>query len=217
MADEKTQEEGAVTNKLPKIMEIAVLPLQNTTLFPETVVPLAVGRERSMRAVESSLANEEKLLACVTTKTQDVTGDEAKYEDLYKIGTIVNVKRMIRNEGMMQLIVQGVDRFEVKEWLQEQPYLKAKVEVLPGLRRVDDEEIEALKRNIQQMIQQALALLPQVPPEIRMAVMTQQDPVQLAYFLASVLDLGTETEQKMLESSTVDGLLTLTHAAPAYL
>ena len=196
-------------------MEIAVLPLQNTTLFPETVVPLAVGRERSVRAVESSLATEEKLLACITTKNQDVTGDEAKYDDLYNIGTIVNVKRMMRNEGVMQLIVQGVDRFEVKEWLTEQPYLKARVEIMPELRSVDAEEIEALKRNIQQMIQQALALLPQVPPEIRMAVMTQQDPVQLAYFLASVLDLGTETEQKMLESGTVDGLLTLTHAALA--
>jgi ATP-dependent Lon protease len=215
MADENTQEKGAVTNKLPQQFEIAILPLQNTTLFPETVVPLAVGRERSMRAVESSLATEEKLLACVTTKTPDVTGDEAKYADLYKIGTLVNVKRMMRNEGVMQLIVQGVDRFEVKEWLTEQPYLKARVEILPALRRVDDEEVEALKRNIQTMIQQALAMLPQVPPEIRMAVMNQQDPVQLAYFLASVLDLGTETEQKMLESSTVDGLLTLTHAALA--
>ena len=215
MADENTENKGAVTNKLPQQFEIAILPLQNTTLFPETVVPLAVGRERSMRAVESSLATEEKLLACVTTKTENVTGDEAKYEDLYKIGTIVNVKRMMRNEGVMQLIVQGIDRFEVKDWLTEQPYLKARVEILPALRRVDDEEIEALKRNIQQMIQQALALLPQVPPEIRMAVMNQQDPVQLSYFLASVLDLGTETEQKMLESNTVDGLLTLTHAALA--
>jgi ATP-dependent Lon protease len=215
MADDNTQEKAAVTNKLPQQFEIAVLPLQNTTLFPETVVPLAVGRERSMRAVESSLATEEKLLACVTTRTENVTGDEAKYDDLFKIGTIVNVKRMMRNEGVMQLIVQGMERFEVKEWLTEQPYLKARVEILPELRRVDDEEIEALKRNIQQMIQQALAMLPQVPPEIRMAVMNQQDPVQLSYFLASVLDLGTETEQKMLESSTVDGLLTLTHAALA--
>jgi ATP-dependent Lon protease len=215
MADENIENKGAVTNKLPQQFEIAVLPLQNTTLFPETVVPLAVGRERSMRAVESSLSTEEKLLACVTTKSDDVTGDDAKFEDLYRVGTIVNVKRMMRNEGVMQLIVQGIERFEVKDWIQDQPYLKARVEILPELRRVDEEEIEALKRNIQGMIQQALAMLPQVPPEIRMAVMNQQDAVQLAYFLASVLDLGTETEQKMIESSTVDGLLTLTHAALA--
>lgn len=215
MADENTQAQGAVTNKLPQQFEIAVLPLQNTTLFPDTVVPLAVGRERSMRAVESSLSTEEKLLACVTTKSENVTGDDATYEDLFKVGTLVNIKRMMRNEGVMQLIVQGMERFEVKEWIEDQPFLKARVEILPELNRIDEEEIEALKRNIQQMIQQALAMLPQVPPEVRMAVMTQQDPVQLAYFLASVLDLGTETEQKMLESGTVDGLLTLTHAALA--
>ncbi|MBK9527819.1 MAG: endopeptidase La [Acidobacteria bacterium] len=213
MADEeafKTQE-----IKLPEQLEIAVLPLQNTTLFPETVVPLAVGRERSTRAVEAALATEQKLIACITTKTDNVTGDDATPADLYQIGTIVNIKRMMRNEGIMQLIVQGMSRFEVIEWTGEQPYLKAKIAILPELRRVDNEEIEALKRNIQGMITEALALLPQVPPEIRIAVTSQENPVQLAYFLASVLDLGTETEQKMLESSTVDGLLTLTHAALA--
>ncbi|HTH51408.1 MAG TPA: LON peptidase substrate-binding domain-containing protein, partial [Pyrinomonadaceae bacterium] len=196
-------------------LEIPILPLQNTTLFPETVVPLAVGRDRSTRAVEDSLSTQEKLLACITTKTDNVTGDDAKPDDLYKVGTLVNIKRMMRNEGIMQLIVQGMDRFEILEWQTEQPFLKAKIRILPGLRRVDEEEIEALKRNIQGMIQEALALLPQVPPEIRVAVTSQNDPVQLAYFMASVLDLGTETEQKMLESSTVDGLLTLTHAALA--
>src|SRR5678810_975616 len=133
-------EERPATDRKPgQPFEIAVLPLQNTTLFPETVVPLAVGRERSTRAVEASLATEEKLLACITTKTENVTGDDAKPDDLYKIGTIVNIKRMMRNEGIMQLIVQGMDRFEVKEWLTEEPYLKARVEILPELRRVDEE------------------------------------------------------------------------------
>jgi len=210
----QNQQEPAVA-PMPQQFDIAILPLQNTTLFPETVVPLSVGRERSVKAVESALTTEEKLIGCITTKTPDVTGNEAKYEDLYRIGTIVNIKRMMRNDGIMQLIVQGIDRFEVLEWKEEQPYIKASVQILPDLRLVDSEEVEALKRNIQGMIQQALALLPQVPPEIRMSVMSQDNPVQLAYFLASVLDLGVETEQKMLESSTVDGLLTLTHAALA--
>jgi ATP-dependent Lon protease len=216
MADEETQDQTKQEeSETPETLEIAVLPLQNTTLFPETVVPLAVGRERSIRAVESALSTEDKIIGCITTRTPDVTGDEAKFEDLYKIGTIVNIKRMMRNEGVMQLIVQGIDRFEILEWIEEQPYIKAKIQVLPDLRRVDEEEIEALKRNIQNLIQQALALLPNIPPEVRMGVMTQTDPVQISYFLASVLDLGVETEQKMLESSTVDGLLTLTHAALA--
>ncbi|MFN6964590.1 MAG: endopeptidase La [Pyrinomonadaceae bacterium] len=206
---------AAVDTTAIRQFAIPVLPLQNTTLFPETVVPLAVGRERSTAAVQSSLATEEKLLACITTKTDGVTGDDAKPDDLYSVGTIVNIKRMMQNDGIMQLIVQGMERFRVVEWLQEQPFLRARVEILPELKTIDDEEVEALKRNIQGMIQQALALLPQVPPEVRMAVMSQSNPVQLSYFLASVLDLGSETEQKMLEAATVDELLTLTHGALA--
>lgn len=211
---ENTTNQEQQTN-MPEQFEIAVLPLQNTTLFPETVVPLSVGRERSVKAVEASLATEEKLIACITTKTPDVTGQDAKTSDLHEVGTIVNIKRMMRAEDVLQLIVQGIDRVKVIEWTQEQPFLKAKVEVLPELTVEDAEEVEALKRNIQGMIQEALAMLPQVPPEVRMAVMSQNNPVQLAFFLGSVLDLGAENEQKMLESQTVDDLLAYTHAGLA--
>jgi ATP-dependent Lon protease len=199
----------------PHEFEVAVLPLQNTTLFPETIVPLAVGRERSVKAVESSLESEEKFIVCITTKNADVTGQDAKPADLYSVGTVGTIKRMMRNEDVVQLIVQGVDRVRVLEWKHEQPFLKARVEVLPDLAVSDSEEVEALKRNIQGMIQQALALLPQVPPEMRMAVMSQNNPVQLAYFLGSVLDLGSDNEQKMLEAATVDELLTVMHASLA--
>jgi ATP-dependent Lon protease len=195
--------------------DIAVLPLQRTTLFPDTVVPLAVGREKSSNAVEAALATEEKLLACFTIRTPDVTGSDAKPSDIYEIGTLVNIKRMMRNEGIMQLVVQGMERVRVIDWLQGEPFIKAKVQILPNLDVVDSEEVEALKRNVQSMIQEALAMLPNVPPEIRMSVMSQNDPIQLSYFLASVLDLGVETEQKMLEANSVDELLSLTHGALA--
>src|SRR5882757_4722644 len=80
-----------LTPQTGEAFEVAILPLQNTTLFPETVVPLAVGRERSTRAVESALATEEKLIATITTRSDNVTGDDATYSDLFKIGTIVNI------------------------------------------------------------------------------------------------------------------------------
>ncbi len=215
MAEEiKQNEQEEKKEKTPEQFEIAVLPLQNTTLFPETVVPLAVGRERSVKAVEAALATEEKLIACVTVKTPEIQGSDAKPVDLYEIGTIVNIKRMMRNDDVMQLIVQGVDRVKILYWAQEEPYLKAKVEKLPELKIVDNGEVEALKRNIHGLVQEALAMLPQIPPEVRMAVMSQNNPVQLAYFLGSVLDLG-ETEQKMIEAETVDDLLTQAHAALA--
>ncbi|MGI8788740.1 MAG: endopeptidase La [Pyrinomonadaceae bacterium] len=215
MAEETTKNQTENTQTETRQFELAVLPLQNTTLFPETVVPLSVGRERSVKAVEFALATEEKLICCITLKSPDVTGQEAVAADLYEAGTIVNIKRMMRADATMQLIVQGVDRVRVLSWMQEQPFLKAKVEVLPELKVVNNQEVEALKRSIQGLVQEALAMLPQIPPEIRMAVTSQTNAVQLSYFLASVLDLGVETEQKMLEAQTTDELLTLTHAALA--
>ncbi len=215
MPSDKNQDLNYSKPRPGQEFDIAVLPLQNTTLFPDTVVPLAVGRERSSKAVEAALSTEEKLLACFTIRTPDVTGSDAKPSDIYEIGSIVNIKRMMRNEGIMQLVVQGMERIRVIDWLQGEPFIKAKVQILPDLRMVDKEECEALRRNLQTMIHEALAKLPNVPPEIRMSVMSQNDPVQLSYFLASVLDLGVETEQKMLEASTVDDLLSLTHAALA--
>ncbi|MGI8467067.1 MAG: endopeptidase La [Pyrinomonadaceae bacterium] len=194
-----------------KRLEIAVLPLQQTTLFPDTIVPLNVGRKRSMLAVEAALATEEKLLACVTLKNENVTGQDAKPADLYEVGTLVNVKRMMRENEGMQLIVQGTERIRIVYWAQEEPFLKAKVEILPELTIKDKEEVEALKRNVQGLIQQALTMLPNVPAEIRMAVMSNNDPVQLAYFLGSVLMLGVEQEQKMLEADTADELLSLAY------
>ena len=208
-ADTPAQEPAQQAQPVP--FEIGVLPLQQTTLFPETVVPLAVGRSRSVAAVESSLGTEEKLLACITIRTENVTGSEATPKDLYEVGTLVMIKRMMRDEEAMQLIVQGTERIRVLEWTQEQPYLKARVEILPELKTEDAEEVEAIKRNMQGMIQQALAMLPQVPPEIRTAVMAANDPVRLAYFLASVLNLGVEQEQKMLEANTADELLRIAH------
>jgi ATP-dependent Lon protease len=209
LADEKTKLSESVNTA--EQFEIAVLPLQNTTLFPETIVPLIVGSVRSIAAIETALKTEEKLIVCISANNENVTGADATPNDLYEVGTLVSVKRMMRNEDKMQLIVNGVERVRVLEWLHEQPYLKARVEVLPDLVTKDPEEVEALKRNIQALLQQALAMLPQVPPEIRMAVLSASDPVQLAYFLASVLTLGVEQEQKMLEANTVDELMRLTH------
>lgn len=190
--------------------ELAVLALQNTTLFPETVVPLAVGRPRSVAAVEAALATEEKLIACITVRPDRNTQD-AKSGDLYSVGTLVMIKRMERLEDTMHIIAQGTERIRVLEWKQEDPYLRAVVQILPEVEIVDPEEVEATKRNVQAMIQQALALLPGIPPEVRVALLGSVEPVRLAYFLGSILNLGVEQEQKMLEAETADELLRLAH------
>ena len=203
---ERRQPEAAV-------FEIAVLPLQNTTLFPGTVVPLAAGRPRSVAAVEAALRTEEKLVACFSVREGRASESEATPPaDLYEVGTLVMIKRMMRAPDAIQLIVQGTERLRVLEWSQVDPYLSARVHILPPPETRDATEVEALWRNVKALIERALAMLPEIPPEIRGAVLNTNDPVQLAYFLASVLNLGVEQEQAMLEAETTDELLQIAYA-----
>src|SRR5437867_3763382 len=213
MADETTNPETPVTTQKREgqPFEIPVLPLQNTTLFPDTMVPLAVGRPASIAAVEGALASEEKLIGCISVRPEKTSEADPKPAELFEVGTLVMVKRMERVEETLHLIVQGTDRIRVLEWVQEQPFLRARVEILPEPLAKDPEKVEAAKRNVQSLIQQALAYLPQVPPEVRLVVLGADDPVKLAYFLGSILSLGVEKEQQMLEVNTADDLLHLAH------
>jgi ATP-dependent Lon protease len=196
--------------------EIPVLALQNLTVFPETVVPLGVGRPRSMAAVENALSTPEKLMGCITVRPDSPDDTDASRKDLYEVGTLVMIKRMDRAADAMRIVVQGTERIRVLEWKQEEPYLRAVVQILPEPTTIDADQVEAAKRNLQQMIQEALNLLPNVPTEVRIAVLGASDPVRLAYFLGSVLTLGVEEEQKMLEADTADELLRLAHGNLAH-
>lgn len=192
--------------------DVPVLPLQNTTLFPGTLAPLVVGSSRSVAAVELALGTKEKLLAAISARSENTNGTNATPADLFRVGTLVMIKRMIRTDDGMQLIVQGADRVRVLDWVHVQPFMKARVEILDDLPVVDQEEVERHKQDLQQLVQQALSMLPQIPQEVKAAVMSAQEPVQLAYFLASVLTLGVEREQELLEANTVDDLLRLSRA-----
>jgi len=191
--------------------EIPVLPLRNTTLFPETMVPLSAGRPASVAAVEAALSGEEKLIACISVRPEKTEDEDTKSADLFDVGTLVMIKRMERVDDTLHLIAQGTDRIRVLEWVQEEPFLRARVQILPELPVTNKEEVEAAKRNVQALIQQALAYLPQVPPEVRMVVLGADDPVRLAYFLGSILSLGVDKEQQMLEANTVDELMHRAH------
>jgi ATP-dependent Lon protease len=207
---------STATNQAPgQRFEVAVLALQNMTLFPETVVPLGVGRPRSLAAVEAALTTPEKLLGTITVRPDRSDDTDAKSADLYEVGTLVMIKRMERVDNGMRIVAQGTERIRVVEWKQEDPFLRALVEILPDPRVVDADQVEAVKRNLQQMIQEAMTLLPNIPPEVRIAVLGSVDAIRLSYFLASVLSLGVEEEQKMLEADTVDELVRLAHTSLA--
>src|SRR2546425_11780531 len=171
MADETTNPETPATPKKREgqPFEIPVLPFQNTPLFPDTMVPLAVGRPASIAAVEAALASEEKLIGCISVRPEKTADEDTKPADLFEVGTLVMIKRMERVEDTLHLIVQGTDRIRVLEWVQESPFLRARVKISPELEVKNKEEVEATKRNVQSLIQQTLAYLPQDPPQVRLA------------------------------------------------
>src|SRR5215471_13360544 len=205
MTDNETTQAG-------RMMELPILPLRNTVIFPSGISPLTVGRPMSLAAAEAALATEEKLLGVVAQSEDNDT--EAAPGNLYQIGTLVVINRMMRapgSEEMLHLIVQGQERFKILGFTEQAPYLKARVEILPEPEKERTAEVEALQRNINALVQKALTLLPNVPPEIRSIIIGAEDAVRLSYFLGSVLDLDVTQEQAMLEASTEGELLRLMH------
>jgi ATP-dependent Lon protease len=195
-----------------KILELPVLPLRNIVIFPSSITPLTVGRTMSLAAAEAALATEEKLLGVVAQREDGE--NEPTPDKLHPVGTVVVINRMMRSPGTddaLHLIVQGQERFRIIGFTEQTPYLKARVEILPEPVREKTPEVEALQRNIQVLVQKALSLLPNVPPEIRNIIVQSDDAIRLAYFLGSVLDLEIAQEQALLEANTESELLHLMH------
>ena len=197
---------------LNRTLELPILPLRQIVVFPSGVTPLTVGRPMSLAAAEAALATEEKLLGAIAQRGDDEA--EPGPASLYQTGTLVVINRMMRSPGadnVLHLIVQGQERFRIIEFIQETGYLKARVEILDDPVREETPEVEALRRNINALVQKALTLLPNVPNEIRNLIVAADDSVRLAYFLGTVLDLETSQEQALLEAATEGELLRLTH------
>jgi ATP-dependent Lon protease len=195
-----------------KTLELPILPLRNIVIFPSGITPLTVGRPMSLAAAEAALATEEKLLGVVAQREDGE--NEPTPDKLHQFGTVVVINRMMRSPGAdeaLHLIVQGQDRFRIVGFTEQTPYLKARVEILPEPVREKTPEVEALQRNIQVLVQKALSLLPNVPPEIRNIIVQADDAIRLAYFLGSVLDLEIAQEQALLEANTESELLHLMH------
>jgi ATP-dependent Lon protease len=195
-----------------RILELPILSLRNTVIFPSGISPLTVGRPLSLAAAEAALATEEKLLGVVAQRDNNET--EASSSNLYRVGTLVVINRMMRAPGaedVLHLIVQGQDRFRIIGFTEQTPFLKARVEILPEPIREQTPEVEALQRNIQALVQKALQMLPNVPTEIRNIIVQSDDAVRLAYFLGSVLELDVSQEQALLEADTEGELLRLMH------
>ena len=196
----------------PILTNLPILPLKRTVLFPGTMMPLTVGRDRSIAAVEAALKTEEKTLLVVAQRDAQI--DQPTLEDLYTIGTKAVIKQTARSpEGHYNILIQGLERFVLLKLDQVDPYLQARVKQLPAPSERST-EVEALHRAILDIITELPKLI-QTPGvhEAVTALGTEEDPVVLAYRIASLLNLTLDGEQQLLETSTRADLLRGLYAA----
>src|SRR3954465_14822355 len=178
--------------------ELAVLPLRDTVLFPNSFMPLAVAREASVRLVEE--ANTAGRLIGVFTQ-REAALEEPMQEDLHPVGTVTHIHKMFKlPDGSLRLIVQGLARVTLDRVVQARPYLRAAVTIADDLLRDEDHlEIDALQRNIKSNFQQVVSLSPLLSDDLQTLAANITDPGKLADFIASSLaTIGTPVKQEVL-------------------
>jgi ATP-dependent Lon protease len=191
------------------VVVLPVLPLKNTVLFPYLFMPLSVGRPTSLAAIEAVLGTEEKTFLVAAQRSGDQ--EEPGLADLYPIGTRAVIKKMVRGEGVVELLVQGLERVALRQAEQSTPYLKVQAEILP-FPEDDGTEVEALHRAIVDQASRVLELANMQPAANLQAVVAQTtDPLRLAYLLGSLLSLEVGKEQALLEAPTKLEALRLLH------
>src|SRR5947209_5483367 len=194
---------------------LPALPLKNTILFPGLLLPLSVGRESSIQAVQAALKAEEKEIILIAQRDSQV--ESPQQDDLYTIATKAVIRKSSRQgDGMMEILVLGVERVVMVKLEATEPYLSAKFRVLP-LPEDAGSEVEALSGALLELAAKAINLAqPQSAAEITRMLAGNGDPLQTAYLLASVFSLDVAREQKLLEADTRVDALRLIHSYLAH-
>ncbi|NUR75669.1 MAG: endopeptidase La [Thermoleophilia bacterium] len=186
---------------------LPVLPLKETVVFPQSMAPLAIGQERSVRLIDDVVAGD-RLLALVTAK--DGANEAPDWDDLYDVGTVALVHKMIKvPDGTLRILVQGIERVRLEKRLDSEPYLLGEFTALPDV-LVETPEVEALTRNVQGLFARIIGLAPYLPEELQLAAANVDDPSALCHLVASTLrTIRTEERQQILEEVDVEARLRL--------
>lgn len=177
--------------------EIPLLPLRNTVLFPGVVIPITVGREKSIKAVTDSYKLD-KLIGVVSQKDSQV--EEPEIKDLEKIGTVAKIIKMIKMpDGGTTVIIQGRKRFQTDKITSEAPYFKAEITVLEEEELVDDNDFNAMVSSIKELAGQIIQMSPNLPSEANIILKNIENPVFLIHFVSSNLSSSISEKQKLLE------------------
>jgi ATP-dependent Lon protease len=192
------QDEDKARSAIPA--ELPILPLRQTVVYPLTFLPLNVERPESVKLIDDVVLGN-KMVGLVTVKDPDT--DRALPEDLYTVGTVAVVHRAVKSPtGNVGVIVQGIERFKPVEFTQTEPYLKARIEVVPDVED-DSIEVEALSRNTIELFQRFISLVSYLPNELMVAVLNTDEPRQLVYLVANAVRIDTEAAQQLLELPSV--------------
>jgi ATP-dependent Lon protease len=180
--------------------ELPVLPLKDTVIYPFAVQPLGVGQERSIHLIDEVMRGN-RLVVLVAQKSAEI--EQAGPDDIFKIGTVSRIARMIRMpDGTIQIIVQGLERVAIGEFTQQKPYLVARVTLKPDIQEEDD-ETEAIKRNVVSYFQRLVALVQNVPEGVAAAALNLEEARQVVYVIATFVQMELELRQKLLELDSV--------------
>jgi ATP-dependent Lon protease len=176
--------------------ELPVLPLKDTVVFPDSMTPLAIGQERSIRLVDDVIGGE-RLLALVTVRDLEI--EAPGWGDLFEIGTAAIVHKMVRvPDGTLRILVQGLRRIRFEEPIADDPYLVARFSVVPD-EEEESRELEALTRNAQALFGRIIGLAPYLPEELQVAAANISTAGDLCNLVASTLRLKTDEKQLILE------------------
>ncbi|HXS45633.1 MAG TPA: endopeptidase La [Solirubrobacteraceae bacterium] len=180
--------------------ELPVLPLRETVPLPDSLTPLAVGQERSVRLVDDVLRGDRML---VMVASRDPSLEQPGPEALYDVGVAGSVARMIKvPDGTMRILVQGAQRVRVERWTRTTPYLVAEVVELPDVVE-PSAELTALTRNVQETFSRIVESVPYLPEELQLAVANVDDPSALTHLIAGSLRMPTPEKQALLEEVDV--------------
>ena len=174
-----------------------VLPLRDIVLFPHMVVPLFVGREKSVHALDNVLGDNKEILLVTQV---DPNIDDPTPKDLHKIGTLATVLQMLRlPDGTVKVLVEGSRRAEITHFIAEEPFLEVYAKEVHD-NDVATDELEALTRSVTEQFERYASLNHRLPPEAWATVSQLQDPAKLADAVSSHLTLKIEEKQKLLET-----------------
>jgi len=200
IVDSPLDAESAIRAAQPLPDALPVLPLRDTVTFPDTVMPLAVGQERSVKLVNDVLGSDRML---VMVASRDPENDEPGPEDLYDVGVVGVVARMMKvPDGSLRILVQGTQRVKLGPYVSESPYLVTEIAELPDVSKPSP-ELEALTRNVRRTFSEIVEQIPYLPEELQMAIANIDDPSALGSLIVGALRLGVEEKQALLEEADV--------------